>query len=237
MSGWRRKVFDSPGLTQAPPGPYLAKLARRWSRKIYVTAPGWDDIGQVLASMGVAFEPFAGDYDCDLLFFNCGTSDVLDPDSLRRFVDGGGCLYASDLTSSVISSTFPGMFRFGGSGVAGTVAANVLDDELRQIVGDSTAVYFDMSSWSVLEGCQGETLVEAAEGSAYSGRPLMVEAGFGNGAIFYTCFHNRAQVSDQERLLLQLLVLKQIGTSSKMTVTQASQSLGISLTGLKLGGG
>src|SRR5450755_2021663 len=33
MSGWRRRVVDSPGLTQAPPGPHLAKLAKRWSRK------------------------------------------------------------------------------------------------------------------------------------------------------------------------------------------------------------
>ncbi len=30
-SQWRRKVFDSPGLTQVPPGPHLAELARRWN--------------------------------------------------------------------------------------------------------------------------------------------------------------------------------------------------------------
>jgi hypothetical protein len=33
MSGWRRRAFDSPGLTQTPPGPHVAKLAKRWSRK------------------------------------------------------------------------------------------------------------------------------------------------------------------------------------------------------------
>jgi hypothetical protein len=227
-------VFDSPGLTQSPPGPHLAKLARRWSRKIYVTSPGWDNIGEVLSSMGVMFEPFRGGYDCDLLFVNCGTGDLLDPASLQRFVHAGGCLYASDLTSGLIADAFPGMFRFGGSGLAGMVAANVADDELRQVVGDSTTVRFDMASWSVLEGCQGETLVEAAQGTAYAGRPLMVEVEYGDGAVFYTSFHNRAQVSEQERVLLQLLVLKQISTSSNTTVAQASQSLGISLTALKL---
>jgi hypothetical protein len=61
----------------------------------------------------------------------------------------------------------------------------------------------------------------------------MVEVEVGNGAVFYTSFHNRAQVSEQEKILLQLLVLKQISTSSKTTVAQASRSLGISLTGLK----
>lgn len=233
MSGWRRRVFDAPGLTQSPPGPYLEKLARRWGRKIYITSPGYDNIGQVLSSMGVTFEPFKGDYDCDLLFVNCGTRDALDPASLHRFVYAGGCLYASDLISGLIMQAFPGMFRFGGSGQAGMVAANVVDDEVRQVTGDRTTINFDMGSWSVLEGCQGETLVEAAKGTSYAGRPLMVEVECGSGAVFYTSFHNRAQVSEQEKLLLQLLVLKQISTSSNTTVEQASQSLGISLTALK----
>jgi hypothetical protein len=233
MSGWRRRVFDAPGLTQAPPGPYLEKLARRWSRKIYVTSPGYDNIGEVLSSMGVMFEPFRGEFDCDLLFVNCGTRDLLDPASLQRFVRAGGCLYASDLTSSLIAGAFAGMFRFGGSGRAGMVAANILDDELCQVVGDSIDVHFDMGSWSVLEGCQGETLVEAAAGTVYAGRPLMVEVEYEDGAVFYTSFHNRAQVSEQEKVLLQLLVLKQISTSSNTSVAQASQSLGISLTALK----
>jgi hypothetical protein len=234
LSNWRRRKYDAPGMTQAPPGPFLAAVARRWTRKIYVTSSGYDDIGKVLKSMGVAFEPFAGDYDCDLLFVNCGTHDRLDQDSLQRFVYAGGCLYASDLTSSMVARTFPGKFRFGGSGRAGVVAANVVDEELRQIVGKSTKIHFDMGSWSVLRECEGETLVEAAKGTDYAGRPLMVEVEFGEGAVFYTSFHNRAQLSKQEKLLLQLLVLKQISTSSNTTVAQTSRSLGISLTGLKL---
>src|SRR5215203_4835783 len=181
MSGWRRRVFDSPGLTQSPPGPHLAKLARHWSRKIYVTSPHWDNIGEVLSSMGVMFEPFQGAYNCDLLFVNCGTKDRLDATCLQRFVYAGGCLYSSDLTSSLTADAFPGMFRFGGSGRAGMVAANVVDHELRQVVGDSTMVNFDLATLAVLEGCQGETLVEAAQGTAYAGRPLMVEVEFGDG--------------------------------------------------------
>jgi hypothetical protein len=153
MSNWRRRKYDAPGMSQAPSGPYLAAVARRWTRKIYVTSPGYDNIGEVLNSMGVAFEPFTGEYDCDLLFVNCGTNDRLDQASLQRFVHAGGCLYASDLTSSLIAAAFPEMFHFGGTG---------------------------------------------------------------------------------KKVLLQLLVLKQISTSSNTTVAQTSRSLGISLTGLKL---
>jgi hypothetical protein len=40
-------------------------------------------------------------------------------------------------------------------------------------------------------------------------------------------------VSEQEKVLLQLLVLKQISAWSKTTVVQASRSLGIRLTALK----
>jgi hypothetical protein len=183
--------------------------------------------------MGVQFEPFNGGYDCDLLFLNCGTSDLLDPASLQRFAHAGGCLYASDLTSGLITDAFPGKFWFDGSGLVGKVTANVVDAELRQFAGKSTTIHFDMDNWSVLERCQGETLVEAAQGTAYAGRPLMVEVEFGAGAVFYTSFHNRAQAYDQERFLLQLLVLKQISTSSNTTVARASQALGISLAALK----
>lgn len=237
MSKWRRRAFDAPGLTQVPAGPYAAKVARRWSRTIYVTSPGFDNIGDVLQSMGAAFEPFRGVYDCDLLFVNCGTGDSLDPALLQRFVHDGGCLYASDLTSDLVSAAFPGMFDFRGRGAAGMVAATVTDEELREVVGNSTTIHFDMGSWAVLNACQGEALVEAAPGTPYAGRPLMVEVEFGRGAVFYTSFHNRAQLSEQETVLLKLLVLKQISASSKTTVAQASQSLGISLSALKKNAG
>jgi hypothetical protein len=55
----------------------------------------------------------------------------------------------------------------------------------------------------------------------------------GQGAVFYTCFHNKAQVSKKEAALLQLLVLKQIGTSTHQSIVQAGQSLGVNLTAIR----
>ena len=187
--------------------------------------------------MSVKFEHFTGRYDGNLMFFNCGTQDHLDSASLRRFVEGGGCLYASDLTSSFIADTFPGIFSFGGSGITGMVEARVIDEELRELIGDSTSVHFDMGGWAVLQECSGATLVEAAANTPYGGRPLMVEVEFGNRVGVYTSFHNSAQLSAHEKVLLQLLVLKQIGAASNASVAQVGRSLGINITAEKISRG
>jgi hypothetical protein len=235
MTTWRRRTFDAPGLTQAPPGPYAAELARRSIGTIRVSSPRYDNIGEVLTSMGIGFEPFAGDLDCDLLFINCGTADHFDPEALQRFVTRGGCLYASDLTHDLIDAALPGRFHFNrsGSGSPGFVEARVVDPELRDVVGQRTTINFDLGGWTMLDRCEGDTLVEGAPGTPYAGRPLMVGVEIGQGAVFYTSFHNRAQVSEQEKVLLQLLVLKQIGTSSNISLAQASKSVGVTLAALK----
>jgi hypothetical protein len=125
------------------------------------------------------------------------------------------------------------MFDFDDSGSVGLVDAEIVDAELRSVVGDLITIDFDMDSWAVLDSCRGATLVEAAPGSEYAGRPLMVKVKVGQGTVFYTSFHNSAQASEQVKVLLELLVLKQISTSSNTTLTQASQSLAISLEDLQ----
>lgn len=62
MSRWRR-VMDSIGVTEYPPGPYLPRLGQQ---KVLVTRPGNDNIGEILTSMVVEFEPFEGSFDCSL---------------------------------------------------------------------------------------------------------------------------------------------------------------------------
>lgn len=230
---WRRRAFAAQGITQVPPGPHIDRLARRPVAEIRVSSPRYDDIGAVLTSMGVAFQPFTGDYGCDLLFVNCGTSDRFDVESLRRFVTEGGCLYASDLTDDLVDAAFPRQFRFGGSGAPGTIQARVVDGELRDVIGEHTEIHFDLSGWTILEWCAGDVLVEAAPGSEHAGRPLMAAVGVGRGAVFYTSFHNRSQTSDQELVLLKLLVLKQIGASSDSSLAEAGRSVGVNVSALR----
>jgi hypothetical protein len=197
---------------------------------IYVTKPGYDNIGQVLDSMDIKHEPFKGSYDCSLLFVNCGTSDSVNPGELVRFVNSGGCLYVSDLAGDRLSLAFPELFVFDGrGGTAGEIDALVVDRELREISGRIIKIRFDMGAWKVLRHCHGHAIIRSATPGAYADLPIMVSVRFGRGMVFYTCFHNQAQQSAQEKRMLQLLVLKQISIVEGSSVAQVGSSLGIQL--------
>jgi hypothetical protein len=206
----------------------MTVLSKR--RKIYVTTPGFDDIGQVLRSMNITHELFSGSYDCSLLFINCGTSSNLDPDKLSKFVNSGGCLYVSDLAGDLLDRTFPELFVFDGrGGTTGEIDALVVDRELREISGRTIKIHFDMGAWKVLRHCHGHAIIRSSTPGIYADLPIMVSVRHGQGMVFYTCFHNRAQQSAQEKRMLQLLVLKQISITEDSSVAQAGNSLGIQL--------
>jgi hypothetical protein len=57
----------------------------------------------------------------------------------------------------------------------------------------------------------------------------MAYAEYGEGSIFYTCFHNKAQISDREKGLLQLLVVKQFSTTSHQSFEQTGRALGLKI--------
>lgn len=221
---WNKRSFESQGLTQHPVGPHLAALTPKL--KIRVSAVGrWDDIGEVLTSMGVDFELFDGQYDAAILFSNCGTSDKYQASEVRSFVENGGCLYASDLESSTVLAAFPELFQSGGSISSGEVNARVEDPELAAIIGGSVKIRFDTSG-SVLVSDSAFTILS----DPATGYPIMIEVTAGKGAVFFTSFHNHAQASKKERELLQLLVLKQIGRTTKTSVAAAGRALGLGFT-------
>lgn len=223
--------MDATGVTEYPPGPNLERFGQQ---KVFVTRPGNDNIGEILSSMSVEFEPFRGSFDCSLLFVNCGTPDHVDPRELAEFVQSGGCLYASDHADNLIAQAFPGVFDFGGhSGARGHVVAEVIDPELRDVLGREIEIEFDMGAWATLRNGRADALLVSAEGNQQVGNPIMAYAEFGKGSIFFTCFHNKAQTSERERRLLQLLVVKQFSTKSSHSFAQAGRSLGLSLDDIR----
>lgn len=203
-------------------------------RRIFVTSPGFDDIGRVIRGMGVTPEPFRGGFDCSLLFVNCGTRDAVDPGRLAKFVQQGGYVYVSDLAGDLLTRAFPELFIFDGrGGTIGTIDSLVVDRELREISGRIISITFDMSAWKVLRHCHGHAIIRSATAGPYADLPIMVSVPYGQGMIFYTCFHNRAQQSAQEQRMLQLLVLKQISLAEGSSVAQVGGSLGIQLDDIR----
>lgn len=203
--------------------------------RISMSSSGYDDIGKILDTLKIKYDEFNKiQFNCDLLFLNCGTPDYVDTDKLREFVKNGGCVYASDLTDTIIEKAFPGYFNFNGHiGEVCKVMAVVDDQELREIVGNKIQIEYDMPVWAVLNSAQGKTLLSADIGSRYSRLPMMVKVNYGKGTIFYTCFHNYAQASEKEKALLQLLVLKQIGSNSNCSIEEAGADLGIDIERIK----
>ena len=203
--------------------------------RIAVSSPCYDDIGKILDSLKIRYDAFNRvKYNCDILFLNCGTGDSVNSRDLERFVSNGGCLYASDLTlNAFLTNTFKGHFELHSGGEACRVWANVEDPELRSIVGNQIEIEFDLGGWAVLKRSSGTTLLSAAGGNKYHNLPLMVRVPYGKGVIFYTSFHNYAQASEKETALLQLLVLKQIGSNSNMSIEEVGNNMGVNIQSIK----
>lgn len=209
------------------------------NQKIYVSSPNYDDIGQVLDALKLKYKPFQGRYDCDLLFINCGTDDSFNLNELSRFVANGGCVYISDQAASILMDAFPGVLDFRFSGECCKIYADVVDPELQQITGGRIQIEFDLSSWAIitdesgLARAGGKVLLRASQGTPYAGKPIMVSFPYRKGTVFYTCFHNHSQASEKEKMLLQLLLLKQIGASSNQSVEEVGSLMGLNISLMK----
>ena len=151
----------------------------------------------------------------DIVFFNCGfgTQAQWEPyqaeiaENLQLFVAHGGSMYASDWAYPIFESTFPDAVDFLDddqdtfdvhNGISGTYTATVEDPILQYIVGSSTSITFDNSSWAVMEESNGHVLlsgdVETWSGTMYN-IPLAVRYSHGFGQALFTSFHNDAQIT------------------------------------------
>lgn len=194
--------------------------------KIKVTSRHYDDIGKVLNQLNVKYLPFDGDFNCDILFLNCGTGDNIFHPQLKSFVESGGILYASDLTSSHLIDTWPELMTVSNDTKACKIQAIVIDVDLRQYIGNTIDIEFDLPVWSkILQVNKGKVLMQSAD----EGYPIMVEFSVGKGKVFYTSFHNHAQTSEVEKRLLQLLVIKQISAATDTDFCKTLDIMSVSM--------
>jgi hypothetical protein len=148
-------------------------------------------------------------------------------DNLRDFVRDGGTLYVSDLHFDVLVIAFPEFIddHAVGRGAVQTVDAQVVDEGLRKQLGDEISLRFDMRAWrpaafrqsKVTTYLEGE--YELVDGAVRTG-PLLVSFSYGKGTVIFTSFHNEAQNSDLEKLLLRYLVFASVTAGEQEDVRQ-----------------
>ena len=110
----------------------------------------------------------------------------------------------------------------------------VVEPELRQIVGETIEVEFDLSAWARINSAPDcKVILQTTGGIGLLRKPIMISFEYGQGTVFYTSFHNHHQASEKEKMLLQLLLLKQMGTSKKVSVEQMGKLVGLNISSMK----
>lgn len=134
-------------------------------------------------------------------------------ESLRGFVGKGGTLYASDWAMQVLQVTFPELFAADPAdvGAAQAVEAEVVDPGLRELLGPSMRLNFDLDGWypARLRAADATTYLQGEfttnDGQRRSG-PLLVKVPYEEGVIIFTSFHNEKNNGEAEKKLLRYLV-------------------------------
>lgn len=196
--------------------------------QIGVVEGSYDDIGEVLTSLGVTYdvieEPettFADPMvlsDYAVIFFACGLNEwfLYDEErvaNLQNFVAQGGSIYASDWAGSVIEEMYPKKIKFFGcEGEEQQINASITNPEIQALLGRKTAtINFDLGAWAVIDSvASGVTVDMRGTVETYKGLkeniPLMVHFSEGKGKVLYTSFHNEAQTTEDMEKILDYLV-------------------------------
>lgn len=209
--------------------------------KLAVTPVVHDDVGAVLTRMGDGYRFTRLRKEAllsldvlkkfDVVFLTCADLYVKDFQAvgpLRKFVAGGGTLYASDLQGDMLLATFP---EFRGArpiapGLPQTLEATVTDPGLRaHLARAKIPLTFDAPSWrpapfdpnkvSVgLEGSYRNNL-----GQTHSA-PLLVKFPVENGSVIFTSFHHTPNDSAIVRKLLEYLVFTCVNARAETRVLE-----------------
>ena len=200
---------------------------------IMVVQGSYDNVPQLLSGMQLEYDTIGiGDStnltyflsdpeemaEYDIIFFACGSSfsNVSNGSgdfdqmmhNIRRFVENGNSIYASDWSSDFIHNTFPEAVDFYtdsprvGDGQQ-TINADVTSSEMQTLLGRNTAeLYFNAGGWVVATNASPPSVVhfrgdaEKSNGEVVHGAALLTTftEPIGGGTVVYTSFHNNNQV-------------------------------------------
>jgi hypothetical protein len=154
-------------------------------------------------------------------------------EALRTFVGRGGTLYASDWRLDQLNWTFPELFDQEPivPGEAQTLTAEVVDPGLRDLLGPSVELKFDLPGWKParFSGSQVTVYLRGSYlphgNSSAITAPLLIKVPFQQGTIIFTSFHNEKVNSELETKLLRFLVFAAV-TAKETAQTQKTMISG-----------
>jgi hypothetical protein len=195
----------------------------------------WDDMSRMLTDLGEGYQHQTirtSDLlrnpdllqDVDVLFFTCAPGGHELRDVLVRFVSRGGVLYASDWRYDAVADAFPDVVdaQARGEGASGAVTAEVVDPGLRELIGPTIHLNFDLAAWKtaafkgprvsvLLKGDYRKLQGPSDNVGVPATAPLLVRFPVGrDGQVIFTSFHNEKQNNETEKKLLQYLVFTMV---------------------------
>lgn len=212
--------------------------------RLAITPVAHDDVGSVLRKMGAGYRAttmrrqdlmsLESLKKHDVVFLTCAdlyANDFLAALPLRKFVEQGGTLYASDLCGDLVLAAFP-EFRAPAPclpGVPQSIDAGVVDPGLRSHLGrKSISLNFDAPDWrpaafdpSMVTVCL-RGVYRNNFGQAVSA-PLMVQFRVGQGTVIFTSFHHTKNDSALVQKLLDYLVFASVNARSEARVRDLMQ--------------
>lgn len=207
-----------------------------------VTESGYDDIGKVLDRLWIPFEEIKvksfGDWDSiekySVIFVNCSWHSEGEHrwkphrQNLVDFVSRGGCIYASDLSASLIKVAFPSMLEFSGGLPSGTYKADVVDEGLAAAIGPHVDVEYNRVATSVQSVAGGVHVYvrTGPDGDRGKGDEMVTSFPHAAGDVVYTTFHNHKQTSENEDELLKFIVMRPLMGSTARTSAERLKSSG-----------
>lgn len=194
-------------------------------KNIYVTEAGYDNIGAILDKLGSGYPYSTIEWEMgvsnlganDVIFINCSSQcsgfSPLWQNEFRTFIQRGGSAYVSDWGGHFLQSSFPEYVSFTFDGETGIVKSEVIDSGLKELLGNSIDLNFDMPGWWRIASLSNNVQAHLQGKILGKPTPLLVSFKHGSGYVIYTSFHNHAQTTDLEERLLEFLVLRPIMSS------------------------
>ncbi|HZZ77943.1 MAG TPA: hypothetical protein VFE62_05475 [Gemmataceae bacterium] len=209
--------------------------------RLAVTPFAHDDVAGVLKSMGDGYRyttirnedtrSILTLRSYDVVFLTCADLYLQDFQSalpLRKFVEYGGTLYASDLRRDQVLAAFP---EFRGRmpllpGIPQSVDASVVDEGLQEYLGRKTIpLAFNAPNWrpAAFDPAKTTVCLKGAYrnqlGETWSA-PLLVKFRAGKGTVVFTSFHHMQNDSALVQKLIDYLVYASVSARSEARVKE-----------------